>query len=172
MTPRRTRITGICARISGACALPLLLSLTRVALADPQTEGAPPPDESVLGTVEVTGAAAAALPRLAVMPIVTNDEADTTLQLVVKKDLDLSGQFEVVDDNVAPPGLYLHDTAVDTAAWRAKGLAFLVRVVANPLPGGKVELLGSVYFLDGARIPRFSSGSRPPRPTYARRRIA
>src|SRR6185436_14644291 len=46
-----------------------------------QTTPPPPPDESILGTVDVTGAAAAALPKLAVMPIVTTGEADTTLQL-------------------------------------------------------------------------------------------
>ena len=83
----------------------------------------PPPDESILGTVEITGAASAPLPKLAVMPIVTTSDADTTLQLVVKKDLDLSGQFDVVDDSVAPTGLYLHDSPVDVAAWRGKGLA-------------------------------------------------
>src|SRR3954447_1162960 len=91
----------------------------------------PPPDESILGTVEITGAASAPLPKLAVMPIVTTNDADTTLQLVVKKDLDLSGQFDVVDDSVAPSGLYLHDSPVDVAAWRGKGLAILVRVLAN-----------------------------------------
>ena len=92
----------------------LLLLVGRPATQSPirrPTARTAPPDESVLGTVEVTGAAPRALPKLAVMPIVTTDEADTTLQLVVKKDLDLSGQFEVVDDNVAPSGLYLHDNA-------------------------------------------------------------
>src|SRR6478735_5223871 len=90
----------------------------RTASADTPEPAPQPPDESVLGTVDVTGAAAAPLPKLAVMPIVTTNEADTTLQLVVKKDLDLSGQFEVVNDEAAPSGLYLHDSPVDMAAWR------------------------------------------------------
>jgi hypothetical protein len=69
-----------------------------------------PPDESILGTLDVNGAAAAApLPKLAVMPVVTTGDADTTLQLVVKKDLDLCGQFDVVDDSAGPSGLFLHD---------------------------------------------------------------
>jgi hypothetical protein len=64
-------------------ALSGLLGAGTAALADPPTAGTPPPDESVLGVVEVTGAANVALPKLAVMPIVTTSEADTTLQLVV-----------------------------------------------------------------------------------------
>jgi TolB protein len=119
----------------------------------------PPPDESILGTVEVTGAASAPLPRLAVMPIVTTSDADTTLQLVVKKDLDLSGQFDVVDDSVAPSGLYLHDSPVDVAAWRGKGLGILVRVLANKLPSGKIEMLGSAYFLSRGQDPVFQHRS-------------
>jgi TolB protein len=114
-----------------------------------------PPDESVLGTVDVTGAAAVPLPKLAVMPIVTTNEADTTLQLVVKKDLDLSGQFEVVSDDAAPSGLYLHDSPVDAGAWRNKGVAILVRVMANKLPSGKIELLGSAYILARGAAPVF-----------------
>jgi TolB protein len=125
------------------------------ASADTPEPGTQPPDESVLGTVDVTGAAAAPLPKLAVMPIVTTNEADTTLQLVVKKDLDLSGQFEVVSDDAAPSGLYLHDSAVDVAAWRAKGIAILVRVLANKLPSGKMELLGSAYFVGRGTAPAF-----------------
>src|SRR5436190_17521482 len=89
------------------------------------------------------------------MPIVTTGDADTTLQLVVKKDLDLSGQYDVVDDSVAPSGLYLHETPVDAAAWRSKGVAVLVRVLANKLPGGKIELLGSAYLLQRGQDPVF-----------------
>jgi TolB protein len=126
----------------------------RDASADPPQQP-PPPDESVLGTVDVTGAAAVPLPKLAVMPIVTTNEADTTLQLVVKKDLDISGQFEVVSDDAAPSGLYLHDSPVEVAAWRSKGIAILVRVVANKLPSGKIELLGSAYFVGRSAAPAF-----------------
>jgi TolB protein len=130
-----------------------LLLVARGAHADP----APLPDESILGTVDVTGAAATALPKLAVMPIVTTGEADTTLQLVVKKDLDLSGQFDVVADELAPPGLYLHDSPVDVAAWRGRGISILIRVLANKLPTGKVELLGSAYLVARAQDPVFQT---------------
>ncbi|MET0593790.1 MAG: tolB protein, partial [Polyangiaceae bacterium] len=131
------------------------LGAGRVSSADTPEQQQQPPDESVLGTVDVTGSAAVALPKLAVMPIVTTNEADTTLQLVVKKDLDLSGQFEVVSDDAAPSGLYLHDSPVDAAAWRGKGIAILVRVLANKLPSGKIELLGSAYFPPRGAAPAF-----------------
>ena len=127
----------------------------RTASADTPEPAAQPPDESVLGTVDVTGAAAAPLPKLAVMPIVTTNEADTTLQLVVKKDLDLSGQFDVVNDDAAPSGLYLHDSPVDMAAWRGKGISVLVRVLANKLPSGKIEMLGSAYLAAQGAKPVF-----------------
>jgi TolB protein len=117
----------------------------------------PPPDESILGTVDVTGATGAALPKLAVMPLVTTSDADTTLQLVVKKDLDLSGQYDVVGDELAPTGLLLHDSPVDVAAWRGRGISILVRVIANKLPTGKVELLGSAYLLGRTQDPVFQN---------------
>jgi TolB protein len=124
----------------------------------PGATGAAAPDESVLGTLDVNGSAnAAPLPKLAVMPIVTTNDADTTVQLVVKKDLDLSGQFDVVDDSAAPSGLYLHDSPVDVAAWRGKGISVLVRVLANKLSSGKIELLGSAYFLGRGQDPVFEN---------------
>ena len=108
------------------------------------------------------------LPKLAVMPIVTTSDADTTLQLVVKKDLDLSGQFEVVDDDARPSGLYLHDSPVDVAAWRGKGINILVRVLANKLPSGKIELLGSAYLARSRRKIRSSSTASRPTPRDVR----
>ena len=141
---------------SVALASSLLPGVALTAEPAPPTPPASPPDESILGTLDVNGAATAApLPKLAVMPIVTTGDADTTLQLVVKKDLDLCGQFNVVDDSAAPSGLFLHDSPVDVAAWRAKGIAILVRVLANKLPSGKIELLGSAYFLTRGQDPVF-----------------
>ena len=151
-SPCRTALSSFV--VTGALTW-LFLGLGRVASADTPQPQEQPPDESVLGTVDVTGAAAAPLPKLAVMPIVTTNEADTTLQLVVKKDLDLSGQFDVVGDEAAPSGLYLHDTPVEVAAWRNKGIAILVRVLANKLPSGKIEMLGSAYFVGRGAAPAF-----------------
>jgi TolB protein len=130
----------------------LALSVVRTGHAQ---EPPPPNADDVLGTVPVTGGSGAPLPKLAVLPIVTTSEADTTVQLVVKKDLDLSGQYDVVPDSAAPPGLYLHDSPVDPAPWRAKGISVVVRVLANKLPSGKVELLGGAYLTDRGKDPLF-----------------
>src|SRR5437868_11495946 len=100
------RFLKVASCASSAIAAALLSTAAYTAEPPPSTAPpSPPPDESVLGTLDINGAAASApLPKLAVMPIVTTGEADTTLQLVVKKDLDLSGQYDVVDDNAAPGG--------------------------------------------------------------------
>jgi TolB protein len=130
----------------------LVLALVRPAVAEPPA----PPDDSVLGTVVVTGGAVGSLPKLAVMPIVTTSDADTTVQLVVKNDLDLSGQFDVVPDSAVPPGLYLRDSAVDAQAWKNKGVSIVVRVLANELPTGLFEILGTAHFTDRGTAPVFS----------------
>ena len=116
---------------------------------------ATPPDESVLGTLEITGSGATPLPKLAVLPTVTTNEADTTLQLVVRKDLDLSGQFDVLDDNAAPPGLYLHESPVDPKPWEPKGVQILVKVLANRIAPGRFEMLASAYFVGKGTSPVF-----------------
>jgi TolB protein len=150
--------TGSVARAEPpATGAPPSASLAAAGSPAPGTPGAPP-DESVLGTLDVNGGATAApLPKLAVMPVVTTNDADTTLQLVVKKDLDLSGQFDVVDDSAAPPGLYLHDTPVDVTTWRGRGIEVLVRVIANKLSSGKIELLGGAYFIGRGSAPVFET---------------
>ncbi|HKQ68079.1 MAG TPA: tolB protein, partial [Polyangiaceae bacterium] len=138
------------------CAPLVFLAATLAGNSRGETKAESPPDDAVLGTLDVNGSATSApLPKLAVMPIVTTNDADTTLQLVVKKDLDLSGQYDVVDDGAAPAGLYLHDSPVDVAAWKGRGLSVLVRVLANKLPGGKVEMLGSAYLLGRGQDPAF-----------------
>jgi TolB protein len=141
---------------ANVCFLVLLPMLAFAGPAFSQEPAAtPPPDESVLGTLHITGSDATPLPKLAVMPIVTKSNADTTLQIVVRKDLDLSGQFDVIDEGASPPGLYLHDSPVDTRPWQAKGASILVRVLANQLPSGKIELLGAAYFTDRGNAPVF-----------------
>jgi TolB protein len=117
---------------------------------------ATPPDESVLGTLHITGSGdTASLPKLAVVPIVTTSDADTTVQIVVRKDLDLSGQFDVVDEGATPAGLYLHDSPMDTKQWEAKGVKTVVRVLANRLASGRFELLADVYFSSRGNAPVF-----------------
>ncbi len=126
----------------------------------PSTPGAP--DDSVLGTVVVTGGSAAPLPKLAVVPLITTSDADTTLQLVVRNDLDLCGQFEIVSEAAMPAGPFVHDSAIDPQAWKSKGIPTVVRVAANPLASGKQELLGTAYLLDRSADPVFTQRLEAP----------
>jgi len=111
---------------------------------------APEPDESLLGTVEVNGSAGGVLPplpKMAVVPIVTTGTADSIVNLVVRHDMELSGQFEVEDANLSPPGPFTRTGALDLIAWRERGAEYVLRVFAEPAPGDSIrtQLVGEVY---------------------------
>lgn len=117
----------------------------------PVASAAPPaaPDEDLLGTVEVNGSAGGLppLPKLAVVPIVTTGSADSVVNLVVRRDMELSGQFEVLDDGMAPAGPFTHDSPLDLDAWRSSGAEYVLRVVAEPAPNDSIrtQLVGEAY---------------------------
>ena len=116
-----------------------------------------PPDASqLLGTIVVVGdQAQRPLPKIGVLPSLSSDLEDVTLRAVVRRDLDLSGEFEVISDAQAPEGLYLSDSPVDIKAWQAKGAEAVVKVTGKPLPGGKAELRGLAYYLSKGADPVF-----------------
>jgi len=125
-----------------------------LASADPPNASPTPsqggsPDESVLGTVEVNGSAEGLmpLPKMAVVPIVTTGTADSLVNVVVRRDMDLSGQFDVLDDSNAPPGAFTHTTPLDLGAWHAKGAEYVLRVFAQPAANdsARTELVGEAY---------------------------
>lgn len=117
--------------------------------ASPSTSSSPTtPDESLLGTVEVNGSAALPpLPKLAVVPIVSTGTADSIVGLVVRRDMELSGQFDVLDEGTSPPGPFLHSTPLDLGAWRVQGADYVLRVFAEPAPNDsvKTQLVGEAY---------------------------
>jgi TolB protein len=128
------------------------------------------PDESLLGTVEVNGSAGGLppLPKMGVVPIVPTGSADTIVHLVVVRDMQLSGQFEVLDDAALPPGPFTHSSPVDLTSWREKGAEYVVRVYAQPAPGdsAKTELVGEAYLTPTAQeaAQRARAGSDPAAP--------
>jgi TolB protein len=107
------------------------------------------PDESILGTIDVNGSAQGLppLPKMAVVPIITTGTADSVVNLVVRRDMELSGQFDVLDENAAPPGPFTHTSPLDLSAWRGKGAEYVLRVYSQPAPGdsAKTELVGDAY---------------------------
>jgi TolB protein len=126
----------------------VLWSDVPLAHADSPSTQPPPPDESVLGTVEVNGSAGMVpLPKMAVVPIVPTGAADSLVNLVVRRDMELSGQFEVLDDAVAPQGPFTHTTPLDLSAWRDHGAEYVLRVFSQPAANNsaRTELVGEAY---------------------------
>ena len=107
------------------------------------------PDESALGTVEVNGSAGGLmpLPKMAIVPLLVTGQADSVVNLVVRHDMELSGQFEVLDENAAPAGPFTHTTPLDLAGFRDKGAEYVVRVFSQPAAddSSKTELVGEAY---------------------------
>jgi TolB protein len=122
------------------------------------------PNEDLLGTVEVNGSAEGLppLPKMSVVPIVTQGVADSVVNLVVRRDMELSGQFEVLDDGVAPSGPFTHTTSLDLHAWREKGAEYVLRVYAEPAPNDSIrtQLVGEAFLTSGAP----ASPSSDPKP--------
>jgi TolB protein len=127
----------------------VLLAAARPVRADAPSTAATPPDESALGTVEVNGSAEGLppLPKLAVVPILATGQADSVVKLVVRHDLELSGQFDVLPEDAAPAGPFTHTTPVDLAAFRDKGAEYVVRVFSQPAPNdsAKTELVADAF---------------------------
>jgi TolB protein len=130
-----------------------LATAATIAAADP-----PPatgqPDDSGLGTVEVNGSAAGMLPlpKMAIVPLLVAGQADSIVNLVVRHDLELSGQFDVLDENAAPAGPFTHTTPLDLAGFRDKGAEYVVRVFSRPAAddSSKTELVGEAYLTPSA----------------------
>jgi len=114
----------------------------------PATSAGDQPDESLLGTIEVNGSAGLPpLPKMGVVPIVPTGSADSLVNLVVRRDMELSGQFEVLSEDTAPAGPFTHTTPVDLGGWRDKGAEYVLRVFAQPAAtdSTKTELVAEAY---------------------------
>jgi TolB protein len=147
MTPRHRPLLLLAATLAAILA-PLG---GRARAADP-APGNPPtaePNEDLLGTVEVNGSAEGLppLPKMSVVPLVTTGVADSIVNLVVRRDMALSGQFDVLDDAVAPSGPFTHTTPLELGAWRSKGAEYVLRVFAEPAPDDSIrtQLVGEAF---------------------------
>lgn len=136
------------------------LSPGRSRAADPSPSVPPAeaaPNDDLLGTVEVNGSAEGLppLPKMSVVPLITTGVADSVVNLVVRRDMELSGQFDVLDDSVAPSGPFTHTTPLDLGAWRAKGAEYVLRVFAEPAPGDSIrtQLVGEAFLTPTSQTP-------------------
>lgn len=156
-----TRGWGVGAACGLACALSIGVPSTAFAQAAPAAPaaagpatGSTGPDESVLGELVVTGTHQEKLPRIAVLPSLSPDLEDVIVRGVVRRDIELTGLFDVISDSKAPVGLYGFDDAIDIDAWRKLGAEAIVKVAARADKApGKIQVYGVAYFLNVGKDP-------------------
>jgi TolB protein len=117
------------------------------AKAQPSTSTPPPNPDELLGHITVVAGASRPLPKIGVLPSLASDMEDVTIRSVVRRDLDLCGEFEVLADSAAPDGLYLTDSPVDVKAWAAKGVEAVVKVRGRKVGDDKAELVGQAFLV-------------------------
>ena len=123
------------------------------ATAPPAPAAAPANPDDLLGNIVVVAGATRPLPKVAVLPSLASDMDDVTIRSVLRRDLDLCGEFEVLADSAAPDGLYLSDSPVDIKAWSAKGAEAIVKVSGKPLGNGQAELRAQAFFVKSGDKP-------------------
>ena len=138
---------GLCSRHAAAqpTAPPAMATATATATAVPSDP---------LGEMVVTPGASRPLPKLGVVPSLSSDYSDVVLTSVIQRDLDLSGEFELLASADAPAWADASSAAVDTAAWKKKGAEAVVRVTAKTA-GDEVSLAAQAYLVKDGNTPVF-----------------
>lgn len=115
----------------------------------------PPADESALGVLPITPGddGKEHIPKIAVLPSLSPDLEDVVVRGIVRRDLELTGLFQLIPDAKAPPGTYGFDDPVDVEAWKKLGAESIVKVAARKAQAGKVEVYGIAYFMNVGKDP-------------------
>jgi TolB protein len=139
-------------RLSTLTAIAALL-LAPSAVAQSADEAPTQRPEEILAGITVHGGDAEGkpLPKIALVPTLATDESDITLRNVVRRDLDLCGEFEVMPE---PEETLLSDDKVDVAAWQKKGAHALVKLVGTT-QNGKAKLVATAWLTDSPDAPAF-----------------
>jgi TolB protein len=148
-------------KIIGACVgLALVLGLSSADSVLAQAPAEPDPLANIVITAE---ASTRPLPKIAILPSLAPDFEDVTLRSVVSRDIDLSGEFQVLPDSAAPEGVYQADSPVDIKAWQGKGAEAVVRVVGRKSSDGKsADLRAQVYLISSGDKPVFEKRFEAP----------
>src|SRR5690242_21878227 len=91
----------------------VLLLLGASASADQKPASNPPNPEDILGDIVVVAGAGRPLAKIGVLPSLSLAIVDVAVRSVIRRDLDLSGEFEVLPDDEASPGVYRLDFPID-----------------------------------------------------------
>jgi TolB protein len=111
-----------------------------------QSTPTPPADENPLGEFVVTGTIQEHVPKIAVLPSISPSLEDVIVRNVVRRDFQLTGMFDVIDDKRAPPGMYGFDDPVELEPWKKLGAEAVVKVAARDLRLDRIEVFGIAYF--------------------------
>jgi TolB protein len=136
--------------VAAAAAISLLGAGARAQTTVPE---GPPPDESVLGELLITGDVQEHVTPLAVLPSLSPDLEDVIVRGVVRRDFELTGMFKVLPDEKAPEGLYGFNDPVDIKAWANLGAEVIIKVAAQKQGPDTVKIFGLCYFLSHGREP-------------------
>lgn len=136
-------------------------SLPQPERAEAQPAPATTADDPLANFVVPAEAVDRPLPKIAIAPSLAPDMEDVTLQTVVRRDLELSGEFEVLPSSAAPEGAYDIEK-FDAKAWQAKGAEAVVRVTGRKLEGGKAMLRAQAYLLSSGDKPVFEKSFEVP----------
>ncbi len=115
------------------------------------------PNEDVLGEIIVTGSVKEHIPTIAILPSLSPALEDVIVRSVVRKDLELSGMFQLIPDKNAPPGTYGFNDPVDVEAWQSLGAEAIVKVAARNHESGRIEVLGLAYFPSAGKEPVYET---------------
>jgi TolB protein len=143
-------------KLRSAALASLFAGLAFASLAPSATSAQPeqsPPDSDPLASIVVNLTSdGKPLPKLGIIPSLSADTDDVTLNSIARRDLDLSGEFEIMPDSATPDGAY--SDAVDVKAWKSKGAEYLVRVTAKKVDDSTTELRGVAYdVMNGGESP-------------------
>lgn len=135
-----------------------ILPLTTLLIASSFT-GAPKADseapEDVLGNIVVVAGANRPLPRIAIAPSLSSASEDVLVHGVMRRDLDLSGEFDLLSDDEAPEEALLM-TTIQLRPWLSKRIDALIEVSAHRRESdGQVEITGKLYLVTQGDKPAF-----------------
>jgi TolB protein len=117
------------------------------------------PKEDVLGEFIVTGTQQEHIPKIAILPSLSPALEDVIVRSVIRRDLELSGMFRLIEDSKAPAGRYGFNDPVDVGAWQRLGAEAVIKVAAREHEDGKnrIEVVGLAYFPSAGKDPVYET---------------
>lgn len=134
-------------------------AIARAQSSSPDTSKAAP-KEDILGEFVVTGTTQEHIPKIAIIPSMSPALEDVIVRSVIRRDLELSGMFELIADSKAPAGQYGFTDPVDVGAWQRLGAEAVIKVAARtegPEKDGKIEVVGLAYFPSAGKEPVYQT---------------